>query len=59
VETTSRGQDAVAMTWEVTFDQLCSSKEQSEREAAQLLGFVSLIEPKGIPQSLLPDPNGY
>ncbi|KAL2168122.1 hypothetical protein VTG60DRAFT_386 [Thermothelomyces hinnuleus] len=43
-------QNAVATTWLVSFDQI----RKSDRAAADLLSFISCIEPKGIPQSLLP-----
>ena len=43
-------QKAVATTWLVSFDQI----RKSNRAAANLLAFISCIEPKGIPQSLLP-----
>ncbi|KAF2963181.1 hypothetical protein GQX73_g10402 [Xylaria multiplex] len=45
-------QNAVAMTWLVSFDQI----RQSDSNAAKLLGFMSCIEPKAIPQSILPMP---
>ncbi|KAH6630386.1 hypothetical protein B0J18DRAFT_100554 [Chaetomium sp. MPI-SDFR-AT-0129] len=44
-------QNAVATTWLVSFDQI----RKSDSAAADLLSFISRIEPKGIPQSLLPD----
>lgn len=44
-------QNAVATTWLVSFDQI----RKSDTAAADLLSFISRIEPKGIPQSLLPD----
>jgi tetratricopeptide (TPR) repeat protein len=43
-------QNAVARTWSVSFDQI----RKSNNAAADLLSFLSCIEPKGIPQSLLP-----
>ncbi|KAJ1329894.1 cGAMP-activated phospholipase [Microdochium nivale] len=43
-------QNAVAATWLVSFAQI----RNSDPEAADLLSFVSCIEAKGIPQSLLP-----
>jgi hypothetical protein len=43
-------QNAVA-TWLVSFDQI----RKSDNTAADLLSFISCIEPKGIPQSLFPD----
>ncbi|KAK4118133.1 hypothetical protein N657DRAFT_556210, partial [Parathielavia appendiculata] len=43
-------QNAVATTWLVSFDQI----RKSDNAAADLLSFISCIEPKGIPQSLLP-----
>ena len=43
--------NAVATTWLVSFDQI----RKSDNAAADLLSFISCIEPKGIPQSLLPD----
>ena len=45
--------NAVATTWLVSFDQI----RKSEEAAAELLSFISCIEPKGIPQSLLPVPS--
>ncbi|KAK3305042.1 P-loop containing nucleoside triphosphate hydrolase protein [Chaetomium strumarium] len=42
--------NAVATTWLVSFDQIC----KSDGAAADLLSFMSCIEPKGIPQSILP-----
>ena len=42
--------NAVATTWLVSFNQI----RQSQKAATELLAFVSYIEPKGIPQSLLP-----
>ncbi|KAK4119383.1 purine and uridine phosphorylase [Parathielavia appendiculata] len=44
-------QNAVATTWLVSFDQI----RKSDNAAADLLSFISCIEPKGIPQSLFPD----
>ncbi|KAK4249589.1 putative kinesin light chain [Corynascus novoguineensis] len=43
-------QNAVATTWLVSFDQIC----KSDKAAADMLSFISCIEPKGIPQSLFP-----
>jgi hypothetical protein len=43
-------QNAVATTWLVSFDQI----RKSNSAAADLLSFISCIEPKGIPQSLFP-----
>ncbi|KAH8891922.1 hypothetical protein GQ53DRAFT_586096, partial [Thozetella sp. PMI_491] len=43
-------QNAVAKTWLVSFDQIL----KSDSAAADLLSFISCIEPKGIPQSILP-----
>ncbi|KAK4244388.1 putative kinesin light chain [Corynascus novoguineensis] len=43
-------QNAVATTWLVSFDQI----RKSDNSAADLLSFISCIEPKGIPQSLFP-----
>ena len=43
-------QGAAATTWIVSFRQIAST----DRLAAQLLSFVSWIEPKGIPQGILP-----
>ncbi|KAL8366598.1 hypothetical protein RB595_010452 [Gaeumannomyces hyphopodioides] len=42
--------NAVATTWLVSFDQI----RKSNRTAADLLSFLSCIEPKAIPQSILP-----
>ncbi|KAL8299083.1 hypothetical protein RB593_009136 [Gaeumannomyces tritici] len=41
--------NAVATTWLVSFDQI----RKSDRAAADLLSFLSCIEPKAIPQSIL------
>ncbi len=43
-------QNAVATTWLVSFDQI----RKADNAAAELLSFISCVEPKGIPQSLLP-----
>ncbi|KAK4248963.1 putative kinesin light chain [Corynascus novoguineensis] len=43
-------QNTVATTWLVSFKQI----RESHKAAADLLSFISCIEPKGIPQSLLP-----
>ncbi|GAB1320192.1 hypothetical protein MFIFM68171_10402 [Madurella fahalii] len=43
-------QNAIATTWLVSFDQI----RKYDNAAADLLSFISCIEPKGIPQSLLP-----
>jgi tetratricopeptide (TPR) repeat protein len=43
-------QNAVATTWLVSFEQI----RRSESAAAGLLAFISRIQPKGIPRSLLP-----
>ncbi len=43
-------QNAVATTWLVSFNQI----SKSDSAAAELLSFLSLIEPKAIPQSILP-----
>ncbi|KAI3326403.1 P-loop containing nucleoside triphosphate hydrolase protein [Xylariaceae sp. AK1471] len=45
-------QNAVATAWLVSFDQI----RRSDSTAAELLSFVSCIEPKAIPQSILPGP---
>ncbi|KAF3763152.1 hypothetical protein M406DRAFT_347016 [Cryphonectria parasitica EP155] len=45
-------QNAVATTWLVSFEQI----RKSNRTAADLLAFISCIEPKAIPRSLLPNP---
>ncbi|KAI2626550.1 hypothetical protein GGR54DRAFT_591476 [Hypoxylon sp. NC1633] len=45
-------QNAVASTWLVSFDQI----RRSNTVAADLLSFVSCIEYKAIPQSILPEP---
>jgi tetratricopeptide (TPR) repeat protein len=42
--------NAVATTWLVSFDQI----RRSDAAAAELLMFISYIEPKAIPQSILP-----
>ncbi|KAI1767803.1 TPR-like protein [Hypoxylon sp. FL1150] len=43
-------QNAVATTWLVSFDEI----RKSDPPAAYILSFISYIEPKAIPQSLLP-----
>jgi hypothetical protein len=43
-------QNAVATTWLVSFEQI----RKSDNVAAELLSFISRIEPKAIPQSILP-----
>jgi hypothetical protein len=43
-------QNAVATTWLVSFEQIC----KSDSAAADLLSFMSCIEPKAIPRSILP-----
>ncbi|KAK8036718.1 FabD/lysophospholipase-like protein [Apiospora phragmitis] len=45
-----KDQKAVATTWLVTFDQI----QKEYHDAAELLLFISCIEPKDIPRSLLP-----
>ncbi|KAI1374708.1 hypothetical protein F4677DRAFT_455383 [Hypoxylon crocopeplum] len=45
-------QNAIATTWLVSFEQI----QKSDKTAADLLSFLSCIEPKAIPQSLLPTP---
>ena len=42
--------NAVATTWLVSFDQIY----KSDLDAADILSFISQIEPKAIPQSILP-----
>jgi tetratricopeptide (TPR) repeat protein len=44
-------QNAVATTWLVSFDQIL----KSDSIAADLLSFISRIEPKAIPRSIMPD----
>jgi tetratricopeptide (TPR) repeat protein len=44
-------QNAVATTWLVSFAQI----QRSDKAAASILGFVSCIEPKAIPRSVLPE----
>ncbi|KLU92297.1 hypothetical protein MAPG_11243, partial [Magnaporthiopsis poae ATCC 64411] len=44
--------NAVATTWLVSFEQI----RKSDPAAADLLSFLSCIEPKAIPQSMLPRP---
>ncbi|KAH8646409.1 P-loop containing nucleoside triphosphate hydrolase protein, partial [Tricladium varicosporioides] len=44
-------QNAVATTWLVSFAQI----QRSDKTAASILGFVSCIEPKAIPRSILPE----
>ncbi|CAK7240810.1 MAG: hypothetical protein STHCBS139747_002258 [Sporothrix thermara] len=52
-----KSQTAVLTTWLISFKQI----QKSNRDAANLLYFISHIEPKGIPESLLPgfDPTGH
>ncbi|KAI1187709.1 acyl transferase/acyl hydrolase/lysophospholipase [Nemania serpens] len=45
-----KSQNAVALTWQVSFAQICDI----DATAAELLKFISWIEPKAIPRSLLP-----
>jgi tetratricopeptide (TPR) repeat protein len=45
-------QNAVATTWLVSFDQI----RRTDETAAELLSFISQIEPKAIPRSILPSP---
>ncbi|KAJ4406473.1 hypothetical protein N0V82_010123 [Gnomoniopsis sp. IMI 355080] len=47
----SGSQNAVATTWLVSFDQI----RKFDSVAADLLAFMSCIEPKAIPRSILPD----
>ncbi|KAI1774882.1 TPR-like protein [Hypoxylon cercidicola] len=47
----SGSQNAVATTWLVSFDEI----RKSDSAAAELLSFISYIEPKAIPRSLLPN----
>ncbi|KAK4068968.1 hypothetical protein Trihar35433_5547 [Trichoderma harzianum] len=44
-------QNAIALTWLASFDRIT----QTDPVAAKLLAFISYIEPKGIPRSLLPE----
>ncbi|KAJ5771710.1 hypothetical protein N7520_002239 [Penicillium odoratum] len=44
-------QNAIATTWVISFQQI----QRIDEAAANMLSFISCIEPKGIPQSLLPD----
>ncbi|KAB5515676.1 hypothetical protein GE09DRAFT_979454, partial [Coniochaeta sp. 2T2.1] len=44
--------NAVATTWLVSFDQI----RRTDGPAAELLSFISQIEPKAIPRSILPRP---
>ncbi|KAF4342261.1 kinesin light chain [Fusarium beomiforme] len=44
-------QNAVGTTWIVSFSQI----QKSDQHAVDLLSFISCIEPKAIPQSMLPD----
>jgi len=51
-DTRYRGaQNAVVTTWLVSFDQI---RKSDGARVADLLSFLSCIEPKGIPQSILP-----
>ncbi|KAB5557932.1 hypothetical protein GE09DRAFT_93575 [Coniochaeta sp. 2T2.1] len=47
----SGSQNAVATTWLVSFEQI----QETDAVAADLLSFISCIEPKAIPRSLLPN----
>lgn len=47
--------NAVAITWIVSFDQI----QKSDNAAAPLLQFISHIEPKSIPLSILPIPQEW
>ncbi|KAL6697637.1 hypothetical protein J3F84DRAFT_369552 [Trichoderma pleuroticola] len=44
-------QNAIALTWSASFEKIT----QTDPTAAKLLAFISYIEPKGIPRSLLPE----
>ncbi|KAF7539794.1 hypothetical protein G7054_g1901 [Neopestalotiopsis clavispora] len=44
-----KSQRAVATTWLVSFDQI----QKTDKLAAKIIGFLSCIEPKAIPESLL------
>ncbi|GMF97349.1 unnamed protein product [Aspergillus oryzae] len=46
-------QNPVALTWFVSFQQI----QRSNKLAADYLSFMACINPRGIPQSLLPQPN--
>ncbi|RFU75954.1 phosphorylase superfamily [Trichoderma arundinaceum] len=46
-------QNAIALTWLASFDRIA----KTDPAAAELLFFISCIEPKGIPRSLLPRGN--
>jgi tetratricopeptide (TPR) repeat protein len=46
-----RSQNAVATTWLVSFAQI----QRFNKAAASILGFMSYIEPKAIPRSILPE----
>jgi tetratricopeptide (TPR) repeat protein len=48
----SESQGAVATTWLISFNQL----RETNPAAAKLLLFISMIEPKDIPRSILPQP---
>ncbi|CAK7230088.1 hypothetical protein SCUCBS95973_007455 [Sporothrix curviconia] len=48
----NKSQTAVATTWLVSFEQV----QALSNDAAKLLAFISCIDPKGIPQSILPAP---
>jgi tetratricopeptide (TPR) repeat protein len=48
----SESQGAVATTWLISFNQL----REANPAAAKLLLFISMIEPKDIPRSILPQP---
>ncbi|GAP91468.1 putative acyl transferase acyl hydrolase lysophospholipase [Rosellinia necatrix] len=43
-------QNAVALTWQISFREIC----KTDNTAAELLRFISRIEPKAIPRSMLP-----
>lgn len=46
----SKTQGAIATTWIISFNSIC----EVDRFAAQLLSFIRWIEPKAIPQTMLP-----
>lgn len=46
--------NAIGTTWLVSFDQINNSDEKSDQLAVQLLSFISCMEPKTIPQTILP-----
>lgn len=49
----SESPNALTLTWIVSFEQI----SEANPSAAEVLNFISFIEPKAIPYSLLPSPD--